>query len=142
MRIMHSRARYNNRHAPFLKRKLPATKNKERFSTLKMAARFSAWWKVKLFLTKVGKQTAVASSQGEVIAAIRDQSNKLRANASKTLEAINQLRAANNKSCSVPPRKKHKKLNQATFFGVIQTFFGKRKVDHHFPTSCDSRKGY
>ncbi|KAG0425563.1 hypothetical protein HPB47_027277 [Ixodes persulcatus] len=71
---------------------------------------------VELLLARVDKLSAVVSSQGQVIAALRDQNGELRAKASETLDAVNQLRAVLENPPTVTPPEKQ----LATFAGALQ----------------------
>ncbi|CAN8007546.1 unnamed protein product, partial [Ixodes pacificus] len=71
---------------------------------------------VELLLARVDKLSAVVSSQGQVIAALRDQNGELRAKASVTLDAVNQLRAVLENPPTVTPPEKQ----QATFAGALR----------------------
>ncbi|KAG0426978.1 hypothetical protein HPB47_025960 [Ixodes persulcatus] len=79
---------------------------------------------VELLLARVDKLSAVVSSQGQVIAALRDQNGELRAKASETLDAVNQLRAVLENPPTVPPPEKQ----QATFAGALQKLAGPGKL--------------
>lgn len=66
-------------------------------------------------LGKVDTLTATVSFQGQVIALLREQNEELRADASKALDAVNQLRAVIEKTSHVPQGKQ-----QSTFPSVVQ----------------------